>query len=124
MLCVLLFGMPVLAALLTHRWWLAVECAGIGWLVYWGVPRLLRLAISGTVTGTRWAGRWSLRTVQRWWKGLVMVLALGVLLTGCADAGFWWARTQGFSVDGNTACPAVQVHDGHCPAGVHQEVQR
>jgi len=77
MLCVLLFGMPVLAALLTHRWWLAVECAGIGWLVYWGVPRLLRLAISGTVTGTRWAGRWSLRTVQRWWKGLVMVLALG-----------------------------------------------
>jgi len=65
-LCALFFGVLLVYHLSVHHWVVVGQIALAWWLMYWGAPRLLRLAIGGVGDGARWAGRkaWALGRAQ------------------------------------------------------------
>jgi len=74
----------VFAAVLRGRWDSVVAIPVLCCLARWGLPWLLRRA---------WRG------IRTWWHGLVLVLVLGVALSGCETMERGVAKLHGIQVD-------------------------
>jgi hypothetical protein len=98
-LCGMAFGLPCVLMLTTGHWVVALGLVGMWWLVEWALPRGLRWLFWQMQDGARWAGRWSLGKLWRWWHGLVLVVVLGGLLAGCQGIDGWIASLHGFHGD-------------------------
>src|SRR6266436_8699204 len=75
-----LFLLEGLGFLLMGRWALACLVCGMQW---------------GLFVGGRWGLRWLKRGVRTWWHGAVLVLVLGVALSGCETMERGVARMHG-----------------------------
>ncbi len=94
--------MMLLAAALQGRWDGVVAIPALFGLARWGLPWLLRLA---------WRG------IRAWWHGLVLILVLGVLLSGCADMVRTVAHINGYKGDiYESPCAPQSLQAGHCVA--------
>ena len=90
----------VLAATLRGRWDTVVAIPVLCCLARWGIPWLLRQT---------WHG------IRAWWHGLVLVLVLGVALSGCETMEREVAKLHGIKVDPLPGpCAPESVQAGQC----------
>ncbi len=65
--------------------------------------------------GLRWVLRHGLRGLRTWWRGLVLVVVLGMMLTGCEQYARAVARLYGYTGDPFPGpCAAESIHAGRC----------
>jgi hypothetical protein len=86
--------------------------AGLGrWDLVLTVVPLQGLGLSGLAWGLRWAGKW----VRAWWHGLVLVLLLGSMMSGCTDVVRAVARLHGYKGDIYASpCAPESLQAGYC----------
>jgi hypothetical protein len=105
-LCLMGFGFPFVLMLSSGHLGVAAGIGAAWWGVQWGLPRAVRWLIWQLQDGARWAGRWSLGKLCRWWQGLVVLLVLGSLVAGCADVSRGVLKLTG--------CEDEAIDAGYC----------
>jgi len=79
---------------------------------------LLVIGLAGVLfSAARWFVSRGWRLIRARWPGLVLVLALGVLLSGCADMVRTVAHINGYKGDiYESPCAPQSLQAGHCVA--------